>query len=173
MYTVPKHDQVHELEDVPFPDPGASAPLLLAGQASLVVAYRSATSSTGRAQGAEPLLATTSLVLFRDCFAVHFGLPNDHAFASHPQAGQTLPPCGAFEVVNSSWIRELEMRNRGHPRHDPLLFQQLRHWVWTFRDSVLECAALSWSTEDFGPPGDRLARMHALLLSDSERGVER
>ena len=172
MYTVPLHDQVHELEDVPLPDPGAPDPLLLAGESSLVVSYRSATSSTEQGHGTGPVRETASLVLFRHCFAVHFGLPNDHAFASHPLAGQALPPCGAFEAVNSSWIRELEMRNRSHPRHDPLLFQQLRHWVWTFRDSVLECAALSWSTEDVGPP-DRLARMHALLLSDSERGVER
>ena len=154
MYTVPLHDQVHELDDVPLPDPEAPDPRLLAGESSLVVAYRSARSSTE---------TPATLVLFRDCFAVHFGLPNDHAFASHQLAGQNLPPCGAFEVVTSSWIRQLELRNQSHPRHDPLLFQQLRHWVWTFRDSVLECAALSWSTEDSGPLGDQLARMHELL----------
>lgn len=173
MYTVPKHDQVHELEDVPFPDPAASAPLLLAGEASLVVAYRSAASATREVQAAGPAADPTSLVLFRDCFAVHFGPPNDHAFATHPLADPALLPCGAFEVENSSWIRELEVRNRSHPRHDPLLFQQLRHWVWTFHDLVLECAALRYAAEDAGAASDLLPRMRALLLSDSEPGAER
>jgi hypothetical protein len=63
-------------------------------------------------------------------------------------------------------VRDLEVRNRGHPRHDPRLFQQLRHWVWTFHDSVLECAALSYTAlEAPGRPEDVLSRLHALLRS--------
>jgi len=69
-------------------------------------------------------------------------------------------------VENSSWVRELDMRNRGHPHHDPLLFQQLRHWVWTLHDSVLECAALSYAAlETQERLDDRLSRMDKLLRS--------
>ncbi len=104
------------------------------------------------------------IVVFRRCYANHFGQPNDEAYASHPLADRGLRPCGAFEVENSSWVRGLDMRNRGHPHHDPLLFQQLRHWVWTFHNSVLECAALSYAAlETRDSPDDRVSRMHKLL----------
>jgi hypothetical protein len=162
MYTVPKHDQVHELDNVPVPDTAAPEPLLLADGATLVIAYRSA-RSLEQAQGSSGLSNATSLVVFRDCFAIHFGLPNDHAFASHPLDGG-LRPCGAFEVESSSWIRALDERNRGHPRHDPQLFDQLRHWVWTFQDTVLECAALSYVVEEVDPRIDLMQRMRTLLV---------
>jgi hypothetical protein len=104
--------------------------------------------------------------VFRQCYASHFGPPNDETFASHLLADRGLPPYGAFEVESSSWLRGLEDRNRGHPRHDPALFQQLRHLVWTFHDSVLECAALGYSAlEAQRDADDLLARMNALLRS--------
>jgi hypothetical protein len=156
MYTVQKHDQVHVLSDVPFPDPGSPDPLLLADEDTLAIAYRSAASGADAA-------GRSSVLVFRQCFAIHFGLPNDHAFATHPLAERGLQPCGAFQVENSSWIRALEERNRGHQRHDPKLFAQLRHWVWTFHDTVLECAALSYAAEDLDRETDLLPAMRALL----------
>ncbi|HEV7366015.1 MAG TPA: hypothetical protein VGN76_09245 [Gemmatimonadales bacterium] len=151
MATVEKRDRVRELDGVPLPDPGAPDPLLLADEDTLVVAYRSANDAT-------------SLVVFQQCYASHFGPPNDDAFASHPLADRGLRAYGAFEVENSTWLRGLEARNRGHPRHDPQLFQRLRHWVWTFHDTVLECAALSHAAEDApGRPADLLSRMQALV----------
>src|SRR3954467_8095141 len=88
MYTVHQRDQVHELTDVPLPAAGTANPLVLADESTLVVAYMSATDST-------------SLVVFKQCFAIHFGLPNDEAFTSHPLADRGLRPYGAFEVENS------------------------------------------------------------------------
>jgi hypothetical protein len=163
MYTVPKHDQVHELDNVPVPDTAAPDPLLLADGSTLVIAYRSV-PSLDRAQGGKRSSNTTSLVVFRDCFAIHFGLPNEHAFATHSLPDRGLRPYGAFEVESSSWIRGLEARNRGHPRHDPQLFDQLRHWVWTFHDTVLECAALSYVVEEVDPEVDLVLRMRTLLV---------
>jgi hypothetical protein len=164
MYTVPKHDQVHELDNVPVPDTAAPDPLLLADGATLVIAYRSA-AFKGQAQGSNRLSNPTSLVVFRDCFAIHFGLPNEHAFATHPLADRGVRPYGAFEVGNSSWIRDLEVRNRLHQRHNPQLFDQLRHWVWTFQDAVLECAALSYVAEEVDPQADLVLRMRSLLIA--------
>ena len=152
MYTVEQRNQVRELTDVPFPAAGAPNPLVLADESTLVVAYLSVTAAC--------------LVVFKQCYASHFGLPNEGAFTSHPLAEQGLPPYGAFEVENSSWVRGLATRNLSHPRHDPQVFQRLRHWVWTFEDSVLECAALSYAAEEGqAQPIELLDRMQALLRS--------
>jgi hypothetical protein len=168
IYTVDKHDRVRELDDVPLPNPGAPEPLVLADEATLVVAYLTETPSTEGTDGTGLLSPNdaASLVVFRQWYASHFGPPNDEAFASHPLADRGLRPYGAFEVENSSWLRGFEARNRGNPRRDPQLFQRLRHWVWTFHDTVLECAALSYTAEAaHGRPADLLPRMHALVRS--------
>jgi hypothetical protein len=163
MYTVPKRDQVRELDDVPFPDLAAPDPLVLADGAALLIAYQSRAPSSAQADGAMTGSDSTSLVRFKQCQASHFGLPNENAFASHPIAGLGLRPCGAFEVENSSWVHELQLRHSGHLHGDAEVLQQLRHWVWTFRDRVLECAAVGYVVEDAGPPADLLTRMQALL----------
>jgi hypothetical protein len=168
MYTVHQRDQVQELTDVPCPAAGAPNPLVLADERTLVIAYIGATPANGPTDrtGQPSVQDRAGLVTFKQCYAIHFGLPNDEAFASHPLADRGLRPYGAFEVQNSSWVSGLEMRNRGHPRHDPQVFQRLRHWVWTFQDSVLECAALSYTAaEAQDPPIHLLDRMHGLLGS--------
>jgi len=166
VYTTEKRDRVRELSDVPFPSSGTPQPLVLADESTLVLTYMAAPPSTGQADGSGLTSAdeAAAIVVFRQCYAIHFGLPNEEAFASHPLSDRGLRPCGAFEVESSTWLRGLEMRNRAHPRHDPMLFQQLRHWVWTFHDSVLECAALSYEAlEPQEHPDDLLSQMHALL----------
>jgi hypothetical protein len=166
VYTTEKHNRVHELTDVELPSPGAPSPLVVAGEDTLVVTYTAVKASSGETTASGPPSAdeTAVIVVFRQCYAIHFGLPNDETFASHPLADRGLSPYGAFEVESSSWVRGLEMRNRGHPRHDPELFQQLRHWVWTFHDSVLECAAVSYAVlHAQGRPDDLLSQMYALL----------
>jgi hypothetical protein len=166
--TVHERDRVRELTDVPLPSSAAPAPLVLADEATLVMAYITAEPSTAQADGSGSPSAgeEAALVVFRQCYAIHFGPPNDEAFASHPLADRGLRPYGAFEVESSSWVRGFELRNRQHPRHDPRLFQQLRHWVWTFQDSVLECAAWSYTAlAAQGRPDDLLPRMHAQLRS--------
>jgi hypothetical protein len=166
MCPVDRHDRVRELTDVPLPSPGAPVPLLLADENTLAVAYVTTEPSTGQADGAGSASdeEAAALVVFRQCYAVHFGPPNDEAFATHPLADRGLRPYGAFEVESSAWLRGFELRNRSHPRHDPGLFQQLRHFVWTFQDFVLECAARSYmAVSAQGGPDDLLPRMHALL----------
>ena len=168
MYTVDKRDRVHELTGVPCPSTATPDPLVLADEDTLVVTYITAKPSSGQADGSALPSADegAAIVVFRQCYASHFGPPNDEAFASHPLADRGLRPHSAFEVESSSWLRGLEVRNRAHPRHDPRLFQQLRHWVWTFHNSVLECAAMSYTAlEAQGPPDDLLPRVHALLRS--------
>jgi hypothetical protein len=168
VYSADERDRVRELTDVPLPSSGAAVPLVLADEGRLVVAYITAEPSTGQADGSGSPSAdgAAAIVVFRQCYASHFGPPNDEAFATHPLAGRGLRPYGAFEVESSSLLRGFELRNRHHPRHDPRLFEQLRHFVWTFHGSVLECAARSYTALDAqGRPDDLLPRMHALLRS--------
>lgn len=167
MYTVDKPDRVHELADVPFPSPEAPEPLVLANEDTLVVAYLPAARLSEQASGAGLGSARTIIVVFHECYGIHFGLPNDEAFASHPLADRGLRPCGAFEVEHSSWLRNLDMRNRAHPRHKPEEFQLLHHWVWTFHDSVLECAARSYEAIDApGHSREAIPRMQTLLRTE-------
>jgi hypothetical protein len=168
VYTIDTRDRVHELTDVPLPSSGTPDPLVVADERTLVLTYFTANPSTGQADGSDLPSADEAgaIVVFRQCYASHFGPPIDEAFASHPLADRGLRPYGAFEVESSSWLRGLEMRNRGHPRHDPGVFRQLRHLVWTFHDSVLECGAVSYAAlEAQGRPEELLPRMHALLRS--------
>jgi hypothetical protein len=168
VHTIDSHDRVHELPDVPLPSSGAPDPIVLADEDTLVITYITATPSSRDSDGSGQPSAgdVATIVVFRQCYASHFGPPNDESFATHHLADRGLRPCGAFEVQSSSWLRDLEVRNRGHPRHDPRLFQQLRHWVWTFRDSVLECAALTYTVvKPQGLPDDLLPQMYGQLRS--------
>lgn len=165
MHTFRDRDLVHELAEVPCPSSGSAEPLVLASEDTLVLAYVSAPPGSDQPVGAGTAPSTTTMVVFRQCYASHFGQPNDEAFSTHKADGG-LRPYGAFELEHSSWLRGLEMRNRAHPHHDPERFQRLRHWVWTFHDSVLECAALSYTVTDSpGRPGEAIPRMQALLRS--------
>lgn len=74
-----------------------------------------------------------------------FGTPNDEAFHGHPLAARGLRPYGAFQIDNSSWIRQLEKMNSVHHSHRPERFERLRHYVFSFHDSTFECAAESFS----------------------------
>jgi len=75
-------------------------------------------------------------------FAHAFGPPNDEALKGHPLYGLGLKPYGNFEVFGSPWARGLERMNRVHPYHNPSRFDALRHFVFTFHDTMFECLAL-------------------------------
>jgi hypothetical protein len=81
------------------------------------------------------------IVEFAACYAQMFGPPNDEAFAGHPLHSRGLEPYGAFEVLESSWVRSLERMNSVHPRHNPSSFAARRHFVFAFHDSTFECVA--------------------------------
>jgi hypothetical protein len=77
-----------------------------------------------------------------------FGPPNDEAFAGHRLASKGLRPYGAFEILNSQWIRQLEKMNSVHPMHDPQRYMEgKRHFILTFHDTTFECIARGHSVE--------------------------
>ena len=91
--------------------------------------------------------------------ATSLGAPNDEAFAGHPLASRGLHPYGAFEILDSSWVRALERMNRVHSRHTPAMFAAYRHFVLTFHDTTFECVAESYACgRATGPLTELLAR---------------
>src|SRR5215510_8413907 len=117
MYTADEKDRVIVLEDFPQSSVGAPVSAIVSDEFTTVVAfYLQDTPEEGdgtwvrvvfRESAGEPL----AIVRFSLCYAYSFGPPNDEAFSGHPLAGRGLSPYGAFEVKDSSWLRQLERMN--------------------------------------------------------------
>lgn len=154
MYEVDERDRVVELAGVPQSCTGAPLPLVLADEHALLLAYLANVpdpnwdGSYVHVVGPETEGRTVAVVEFEFATAHLFGPPNDEAFGGHPLARRGLCPYGAFEVVDSSWIRKQERMNAIHPRHDRALFlENRRHFVFTFHDSTFECIARDYAIE--------------------------
>lgn len=147
MYVVDNQDCVVELKDVPQSSAGAPRPIVLSDERVTLLAYgiqEKPSPFDGRVlteADSELFAGELALVEVRFCQSYMFGGPNDEAFDGHPLASRGLHPYGAFEIENSSWIRQLERMNSVHPSHNPERFQRLRHFVFAFHDSMFECVA--------------------------------
>jgi hypothetical protein len=145
MYDVDDKDHVNELEGMPQSSVGAPLPFVVSDEYQLVLAYLMQETPVGWDGTSVRIVGPTSdgepiaLVKFEPCYAYMFGPPNDEAFDGHPLAKRGLHPYGAFEIKHSSWIRRLERMNSVHPSHRPERFWEMRHLVFAFHDSTLEC----------------------------------
>lgn len=156
MYEVDEKDQVVELEDVPQSSIGAPIPVLISEEGKVVLAFYLKNTPVGwdgttirvvSSDSEEPL----AIVEFTSCYAHMFGPPNDEAFDGHPLASRGLQPYGAYEVLNSSWLRHLEQMNTVHEHHEPDRFWKRHHYIFAFHDSTFECVADGYEiTETYG-----------------------
>jgi hypothetical protein len=117
---------------------GAPAPFILAGEHRLRLMFHANVES-----GREAI----AVLRIDDQVALSFGLPHEDSAGAH-----RLAPCGftmesAFEVVNSAWIDELKrMEGEGwQPNLASLACH--RHFIFSFRDRVLEFVAPSFQFE--------------------------
>jgi hypothetical protein len=146
MYEIDERDEVVELSAVPQSSVGAPGPVVLADELKVLLAYylqdtpANWDGTTVRVVGKNSV-EPAAIVEFRICYDHMFGAPNHEAFAGHPLASRGLRPYGAHEVVNSSWIRQLERMNAVHPYHDPKRFWRRHHYIFAFHDSTFECMA--------------------------------
>jgi hypothetical protein len=151
MYSVDHKDTVVELDNVPQSSIGAPCPMILVGEDHLHVAYYLENTPPGwdgttvkvlsEHTGGEPV----ALVSFTHPYAHMFGPPNDEAFEGHPLKSRGLRPYAVFEVVHSSWIRQLERMNSVHEHHQPERFAEYHHFVFAFHDTTFECVAENFS----------------------------
>ncbi len=128
MYTVDDRDRVMVSTIGPPQSTGASMPTVLATDSHLYLLYEIAPA------GEEVALLTFVLPM-----AHYFGPPNDEALHGHPLNSRGLQHYGIFEIADSSWVRSLEQMNRVHVQHNAALFEQLRHFAFTFHDTTFEC----------------------------------
>ncbi|MGH7519417.1 MAG: hypothetical protein ACREOC_18445 [Gemmatimonadales bacterium] len=146
-------DQVLDLAELPQASVGAPQPFVCASEGRLLLVYDLERLPSGGPvahmvdPGSQPTPA--ALIDFHGVRAITWGLPNDEALSGHPLARHGLRWYAAQEVRHSSWISELEHRNRVHPRHNTAAFQRLRHFIFTFHDSTLECLAEEFSASIF------------------------
>jgi hypothetical protein len=154
MYPVNDLDQVIELEGVPQSSVGAPLPIVLSDEHRVLLAYLVQNTPSDwdgshvRFVGLDTPGEPIALVEFTSYWTFTFGAPNDEAFQGHPLERRGLHPYGAFQVQNSSWIRQLERMNSVHPYHSPERFDGLKHFVFAFHDSTFECVAEGFTVSE-------------------------
>jgi hypothetical protein len=122
-----RKNKVLQLPNWPQPSAGATQPVISADDSSLTVHYRTENGQIAR-------------IHFPLCDYFQFGAPNDEALHGHPLMKNGLEHYTVHEVLNSSLIHTLEVRNSVHPMHNRVRFLEgKRHLVFTFHDSTLEC----------------------------------
>lgn len=147
MYQVDERDKVIELENVPQSSIGAPLPIVLSDEHEILLGYlvedetSDWDSSDVRVVGPDTSGESLALVEFNSYSTFMFGAPNDEAFSGHPLAKRGLHPYTAFQIEDSSWVRQLEQMNSVHPYHKPERFERLKHFIFAFHDSTFECVA--------------------------------
>jgi len=146
MYNVAELDAVVEFGEIPKPNAGAPAPVVLANESSVVLSYRLAISDF-------------AFVRFSASRMHLLGLPNDEALHGHPLWGRGLEFYSGYRAKDSSLIRRLERANSAHQFHQSTSFDALDHYIVTFHDSTFECVAKSVDILENIPSEEHLARM--------------
>ena len=141
MYDADDLDRLITLYDLPKQEPNVPSPLIFAEETSLVLTYWELDDPPY-----QPNSQPVAIVRFLQPWFHLFGPPNDEALSGHTLANRGLTSSSAFKVERSSLIRRLAKMNSIHPRHDPKRFDALNHYIFTFRDSLMECVALGLET---------------------------
>jgi hypothetical protein len=150
LYIVDDLDKVKRLKDVPQSDIGAPLPIVIANEGYLGLLYYLSQPDPNWDGTYVNVVSTASdemavaIIEFELPTTHSLGPPNDEAFSGHPLAFRGLRPYAAFEILDSSWIRQLERMNSVHRCHDRTRFMSdKRHFVFAFHNSLFECVARS------------------------------
>lgn len=154
LYTPNEDDKVQPEDGVPLPDPGAPLPFVVAREGRLLLAFYGEFEIDGGSPApaiinqARP--GSVVVVDFRRPLS-YFSVPlSNETLDAHPFAFRGLTRYGAYRVDNSSWIRRLVSAQYVHRRARPEAFQNSKHFIFVFHDSVFECVAdglAHWVTE--------------------------
>ncbi|HMT08962.1 MAG TPA: hypothetical protein PKA82_13235 [Pyrinomonadaceae bacterium] len=146
MYEVDNRDKVVKLDGVPQSSVGAPIPTVLSNERMAVVAFYLHDTPDDWDGNSVRIVGVDSeepaaIIEFKWCYAHMFGPPNDEAFEGHPLYERGLMPYGAYEIIDSSWIRKLERMNSVHRYHNSERFLGHHHYIFAFHDSTFECVA--------------------------------
>jgi hypothetical protein len=153
MFSRTPKEELKELHDLPQSSVGAPCPLVFATEHDVhVTFYLNAVDPKWDGRSVRVVDAASSgepsiIVTFHHATAHYFGMPNDEAMSGHPLYKLGLKAYSYFEVIGSSWRDELERMNRVHPQHRKEHYSDVRHFIFTFHDTILEVLARSYSAE--------------------------
>ena len=147
-----KHDEVVRLNIGFEPEAAVSGPVLLQTDHDVVLTFNAVRMTTdGRRD-----TAGTGVIEFELCSITKFGYPNDEALGGHPLFNRGLEHYGVFEVLGSTWIRQMTDQNRFCFPHTT--DSNMRHFILTFHDSTFECAADSYQATLSTNPYEQILR---------------
>lgn len=145
LYTPNKDDTVHLEKGIPPPDGGAPLPFVVSTEDRLLLAYYRGFEFNN--EDNVPVIVDQStegsivVVDFQRPMS-YFSVPlSDETLVAHPLAYHGLIGYGVYRVDNSSWIRRLVSAQYVHPRPRPQAYDDSKHYIFVFHDSVLECVA--------------------------------
>ena len=148
MYKINVYDEVIKLENIPQSSIGAPLPIIIATEHNLHLIYyleekiENWDGKSIRMMDINSEGESVAIVNFNLIYSHLFGPPNDEAISGHPLYNRGLEPYSAFEIKNSSWIKELGKMNSVHPQYNKEKFlKNKRHFIFTFHDSIFECIA--------------------------------
>jgi hypothetical protein len=166
-----KAPRVIPIDDIPECDAGAPMPIVLANDFSVAVAYFGSVRwvSENRPTWDDCIIG----VRFEQAMSYTFGMPNEEAAHGHPLAQYGLQPFGFARVENSPWIESLRLINSVHPYHRDDSFASLVHVVLPFHDSMMECAATSYTVTIADGPDVTALDMVAKLIKPEGSAARR
>ena len=155
ILTVEKREQplgeIISTIDIGFrPEAAVSGAILLQDEDRTFLVFNISPADRGR-DGWNP----RAILTFKRCIITKFGYPND-------EANMRVSGYAVSEVFGSEWIAEIRANNRiSFPDHD---MGPLRHLIFSFHDSTLECITEGYTLETSAEPLDTiLARLTACL----------
>lgn len=89
----------------------------------------------------------TMCLSFVHPWSVKYGSPNDEVIDAHPFEQIGLELGAAYIVLHSRWKSELEAVNATHDQYDSKHWNELKHFVFMFKDYMFECVALKFNCE--------------------------
>ena len=129
MYHVSGDEKLLELADFPRPGyTGGHDPSVFSDDHSLLLAYKDENHST-----------VVLTIKHPTCYM--FGHPNEEVLHGHPLFEKGVVRFGVSQVLNSSWIKDLERVNSVHEKHRSGWQASLNHYIFSFHDSTFECVA--------------------------------
>jgi hypothetical protein len=119
------------------PVPVLDSPVLIHGETHCTLTFGA------RASDADPDRTPIGMAVidFKGCLASRFGYPNDEALGGHPLYRAGLRWYSAYEVIDSSWLAEVNRQNSvSFPTGKGI---SRRHFIATFKESTFECLGMT------------------------------
>lgn len=136
---------------------GAPEPFMLAGQHRLRLLFHAKTKSGD---------AVIAILRVDGQVALSFGLPHEDSSTAHRLATLGFTMETAFEVVDSAWIDDLRRMEAAGWQPNLAWLGRQRHFIFSFRDRVLEFVAPAFTFEVAdGPFAQVLERVMGEALS--------